>query len=108
MEQAARITGQSAEYEIDIALMRANSSLPEGLEKEFHLQRVLSPVQVNGEPGWSEPSIVGRALLIVQSKDSMQDDFALIMREMRQLLLGLFLADGRFRRSPFQFDSNDE
>jgi hypothetical protein len=70
--------------------MRENSSIPEGLDKEFHMQRTLSRVLVNGEPSWSAPSmqrwVVGRALMIAQSKDSLRDDFAQIMREMRQLL----------------------
>jgi hypothetical protein len=82
--------GSLTEYEIDIALMRENSSIPEGLDKEFHMQRTLSRVLVNGESGWSAPSmqrwVVRRALLIAQSKDSGRDDFVQIMREMRQLL----------------------
>jgi len=54
------------------------------------MQRTLSRVLVNGESGWSAPSmqrwVVGRALIIAQSKDSLREDFAQIMREMRQLL----------------------
>ncbi|MCD9197802.1 hypothetical protein [Aeromicrobium wangtongii] len=77
-------------YEIDIALMRENSSIPDGLAKEFHMQRVLSRVLVDREPGWPSESmqrwVVGRALEVVNSKNSLRDDFAQIMGEMRQLL----------------------
>lgn len=82
--------GQATEYEIDVALMRELSSIPEGFDKEIHMQRTLTRVLVNGERSWPAPSmqrwVVGRALMIVQSKRSLRDDFAPTMREMRQLL----------------------
>lgn len=93
-DQVATVSLQSdgslTEYEIDVALMRELSSIPEGLDKEFHMQRTLARVRVNGEASWPASSmqrwVVGRALMIAQSKDSLRDDFAQIMREMRQLL----------------------
>lgn len=82
--------GRLTEYEIDIDLMRGLSSIPEGFDKEIHMQRTFTRVLVNGEPSWPATSmqrwVVGRALMIVQSKGSLRDDFAPIMREMRQLL----------------------
>lgn len=82
--------GVRTHYQIDIGLLRGLSTIPEGLQKELHAQRILKEVLINGEPSWPEPSmqqwVAGRAVQIMQSESSPREEFPRIMREMRQLL----------------------